>query len=220
MTPFELDIGAQGDALRGTIAHYADSGAADLLAASRLAGDGPVAFIAMGSSLSAAYPAAAILGATRRAMVLEAGELLHYGMDGLPEGTLAVTISQSGRSAETLAVAQRLRERTGIHVVAVTNDPASPMTAWSPAPRPGRCPQGPRRPSWTPSRRTPPSRMRPRRPSPASPRWRSSRAARRWRRRIMARSSARRPSRWRRSRSRVAPSATARWRSRVPRSVP
>lgn len=129
MTPFELDIGAQGDALRGTIAHYADVGGVDLLAACRLAGDGPVAFIAMGSSLSAAYPAAAILGASRQAMALEAGELLHYGLDGLPHGTLAVVVSQSGRSAETLAVAQRLRVRTGIGLVAVTNDPASPMAA-------------------------------------------------------------------------------------------
>ena len=129
MTPFELDIAAQGAALRGTIAHYAGSGAADLRAARTLAEDSPVAFIAMGSSLSAAYPAAALLAGTRSVVVLEAGELLHYGIDDLARGTAAIVVSQSGRSVETLAVAERLRGRPGARIVAVTNDPASPMAA-------------------------------------------------------------------------------------------
>jgi len=129
VTPFELDIAAQGATLRGTIAHYAGSGAADLRAARVLAGDAPVAFIAMGSSLSAASAAAALLTGTRPVAVLEAGELLHYGLDALAPGTVAIVVSQSGRSVETLAIAERLRGRGGARIVAVTNDPASPMAA-------------------------------------------------------------------------------------------
>ena len=127
MTPFEQDIGAQGSTLRGTIAHYATSGAQDLMAACRLAGEAPVAFVAMGSSLSAAYPAAARLTGRRPTAVHEAGELLHYGLDDLAPETVVVLVSQSGRSAETVAVGLRLRARPDSRIIAVTNDPSSPV---------------------------------------------------------------------------------------------
>jgi glutamine---fructose-6-phosphate transaminase (isomerizing) len=130
VTPFELDISAQGAALRGTIAYYEGEGAAALTAARDLAAGAPlVAFVAMGSSLSASHPAAEILGAIRPAAAFEAGELLHYGLDRLDPGALVVLTSQSGRSVELVAVAERLRARPGARLVAVTNDPASPMAS-------------------------------------------------------------------------------------------
>jgi glucosamine--fructose-6-phosphate aminotransferase (isomerizing) len=81
----------------------------------------------MGSSLSAARPAAARLASRIPAVAAEAGELLHYGLDSLPPGALMVLVSQSGRSAETLAVGERWRSRGGARILAVTNDPGSPL---------------------------------------------------------------------------------------------
>ena len=127
MNGFEADIRAQGDLLGEVLVSYRDSGplrnAAGLLSPGR-----PVVFTGMGSSLAAARPAAArVAAAGVWANAIEAGELLHYGLDGLPEGSLVVLISQSGRSAETLAVGQRLREAGGRPIIAIVNDLASPM---------------------------------------------------------------------------------------------
>lgn len=130
MTPFELDIAAQGAAIRRATEHYRAGAGADILAAARdLAGAGPVAFVGMGSSLSASLPAVAIAARTRAAMAFEAGEVLHYGIDALAPGSTVVLTSQSGRSAETLALAERLRAGGRHRIVAVTNDPASPLAA-------------------------------------------------------------------------------------------
>ena len=61
--------------------------------------------------------------------VLEAGELLHYGLPAIGAEALVVLVSQSGRSIETVAVAERLRAAGHQRLVAVTNDPTSPMAA-------------------------------------------------------------------------------------------
>jgi glutamine---fructose-6-phosphate transaminase (isomerizing) len=132
MTPFELDIGAQAQALERVLAHYTTAGAMTLEASRQLAmGASDVAIVAMGSSRSAAMPAAETIGSSRPACVREAGELLHYGMDGLRPDTLVVLVSQSGRSVETVAVADRLRASGHRRLIAVTNDPSSPMAAVS-----------------------------------------------------------------------------------------
>lgn len=132
MTPFEHDIADQAAALERVAAYYAGAGLASLDAAARLAADASeVLLIGMGSSLSASMPAAATIGTCLPASVREAGELLHYGMDPIRPGTLAVLVSQSGRSVETVAVAERLRASGQPRIIAVTNDPASPMAAHS-----------------------------------------------------------------------------------------
>lgn len=130
LTAFERDIADQGEALRRVAAHYAGDGVGILGKLRVLAADAPTVVLAgMGSSLSAVRPAAARIATRSPAMAAEAGELLHYGLDTVPAGALVVLVSQSGRSAETLALGERLRARGDVAMVAVTNDPDGPLAA-------------------------------------------------------------------------------------------
>ena len=80
----------------------------------------------MGASLFALLPAwQQLVRAGHAAWLVETGELLH-SLDGLAvEGTLLIAASQSGYSAETLALAQH--DRSGVTLLGLTNDPASPL---------------------------------------------------------------------------------------------
>jgi glucosamine--fructose-6-phosphate aminotransferase (isomerizing) len=128
MTPFERDIDAQAQAVGRVVAHYAADGS-DLLDSVRslAAGASQVVYVAMGSSRSAALPAATTTGLCWPTDVREAGELLHYGLPAIRPDALVVLVSQSGRSVETVAVAERLQAARHRRLVAVTNDPNSPM---------------------------------------------------------------------------------------------
>ena len=127
MTGFEADIRAQGELIRDLLS--LDSDTSTLRAAASLASAGrPIVFAGMGSSLAAARPAAdRLIASGRWAMAVEAGELLHYGDDALTRGSLVILVSQSGRSAETLALGERLHSAGESRLVAVVNDPASPL---------------------------------------------------------------------------------------------
>jgi len=128
MTTFAVDVRAQGAAIRRVLQCYgeAESGR---LAESRALSDGAprVVFAGMGSSLSAALPAATRLARFQPASVVEAGEFLHYGTEGIEPGTLLVLVSQSGRSAETLALGEQMRVAGNVRIVTVTNDADSPL---------------------------------------------------------------------------------------------
>lgn len=128
MTTFESDIREQGAALRRVLDAYADT-ENDALVRVRSVGERApqVVFAGMGSSLSAALPAATRLARCQPTSVVEAGELLHYGTDGIKPGTVLVLVSQSGRSAETLALGRRMRAGGTVQIVAVTNDADSPL---------------------------------------------------------------------------------------------
>src|SRR5690348_3391009 len=79
---------------------------------------GPVLFTGMGSSLYAAdavIPCLAEVGMDAAAR--EAGEWLHYGMDGTPSAGLVVAISQSGESIETRLLVEQLSGRVPIAAV-------------------------------------------------------------------------------------------------------
>lgn len=80
-----------------------------------------VLFTGMGSSLYACYPARLRLAAP----CWETSELIHFGGDAIGENTLVVAVSQSGETAEILALLDRLPERQP--VVAVTNVPQSTL---------------------------------------------------------------------------------------------
>jgi len=124
---FETDIRAQSALLRDLLTVNRQD---DLLgrAAGLFSPGCPVVFTGMGSSLAAARPAAArVAAAGLWATAAEAGELLHYGLDTLRQGSLVVLVSQSGRSAETVALGRRLRSTGGIRIIAVVNDLASPL---------------------------------------------------------------------------------------------
>jgi glucosamine--fructose-6-phosphate aminotransferase (isomerizing) len=62
----------------------------------------------------------------RPVSVVDAGELLLHGADGIGPGSLVVAASQTGLSRETVAVVQRLRAR-GVRVVGLVNEEASPL---------------------------------------------------------------------------------------------
>jgi glucosamine--fructose-6-phosphate aminotransferase (isomerizing) len=127
---FESELLSQGAALRTALDRYGDGDGVPMRTVRAAAAAAPeVVLAAMGSSLSAAIPAAQRLAFSKPTAVWEAGELLHYGTDAVRAGALVVLVSQSGRSAETLALGERLRAAGATRIVAVTNDEASPLGA-------------------------------------------------------------------------------------------
>ncbi len=86
----------------------------------------PVVLTGMGSSLFAAYPAyLRMANAGLDVRLWETAELLHYGLEAIPREAAVVMVSQSGATAEILALRERLHP--GQHVIAVTNEPSSPL---------------------------------------------------------------------------------------------
>jgi glucosamine--fructose-6-phosphate aminotransferase (isomerizing) len=131
--PFRADIAAQSAVVRSIAAAVRPGGklAAELHTAVGVIGDRerPVLLVGMGSSLHAArtsLPRFASVG--RFAVALDAGEFLHFGLDGVPADAVVIAISQSGRSAETAAVVERLRAtRADLPIVAIVNEPGTPL---------------------------------------------------------------------------------------------
>jgi glucosamine--fructose-6-phosphate aminotransferase (isomerizing) len=112
---FYADISGQPDLIRGLVSAAADGGrlAGELQAAAALIGgrERLIVLTGMGSSLHAARTALArFAGIGRSVSAMDAGELLHFGLGGLRPDAAIVAISQSGRSAETVALAARLRD--------------------------------------------------------------------------------------------------------------
>jgi glucosamine--fructose-6-phosphate aminotransferase (isomerizing) len=80
-----------------------------------------IVFVGMGSSLYASVPAVNVLmEGGRMSWAAEAGELMHYQLNGLSQKTAVVAVSQSGESIETRKVVDKLSKKCP--VIAVTND--------------------------------------------------------------------------------------------------
>lgn len=130
---FYSDIAAQGEVIRGLASAAGTDGdlASELDMAARLIGDRerPIVLTGMGSSLHGARTALArIAGLGRSVSAVDAGELLHFGLEGLARDAAIVAISQSGRSAETVALAARLRDEDPKRtIVGLQNDPAGSL---------------------------------------------------------------------------------------------
>jgi glucosamine--fructose-6-phosphate aminotransferase (isomerizing) len=126
-TPFLLDIASQPEALRALARHCEQitADAAGLGAAQA----GRIVLTGMGASHHATYPAYLRLAAAGRSVWhVETSELVHH-LDGLiDDGTLLLCTSQSGRSAEILALLALL-DRTGRDstLAAIVNDRDSPL---------------------------------------------------------------------------------------------
>ena len=120
--PFIAEISGQPDALRRAAAGLAGQAEALNEIARRARGLTPV-FTGMGSSYDACYPAVTELAtAGIVAMMLDSAELLHFRTGMLGAGTLLVTVSQSGESAEIVRLVADLRDRPERpFVVGVTN---------------------------------------------------------------------------------------------------
>ena len=81
----------------------------------------------MGSSYSALRPLwLALVEAGHPAWLVDAAECLGHFTPLIDASTLVIAASQSGRSAEIVALAEQIRSREGT-LLAITNDPASPL---------------------------------------------------------------------------------------------
>ena len=124
---FIAEIAGQPDAMRRAQQAVLDQ--ADAVASIRARGH--IVFTGMGSSYDACYPAVTVLGSAGvAATMLDAAELLHFRLPAVAADTLVVCVSQSGRSAETVRVAEALAGRDPRPtVVAVTNGTDNPLAA-------------------------------------------------------------------------------------------
>lgn len=131
MDEFLADVRSQSEAVRAVLASYRSTLDAQLGAAARILGrrdSGSVILaVGMGSSLAAARALTFVLPSRPMVVAEDAGEVLHYGLEAAAEATAVVAISQSGRSVETVRVADEIRRWTSTPVVVVTNDLASPL---------------------------------------------------------------------------------------------
>lgn len=124
--PYFRDIEAQPKALQDTLAVLHESAPIRALGESLRATQGAVILTGMGASLAALVPLQSKLFAAGVTPVLiETSELVHHARGLLRPGVLVVAVSQSGRSAETIALLDTLPQ--DIVVIGVTNDVTSPL---------------------------------------------------------------------------------------------
>jgi glutamine---fructose-6-phosphate transaminase (isomerizing) len=120
MSHFLREIYEQPDALRRTIEHVSFQ----LTDIQQFTKFRQITFTGMGSSYGAAcYGANLFVQHGMRASAIEASELLYYDLPLLDEDTVLVVISQSGRTGEIV----RLFDCVQTPMIAITNDPASPL---------------------------------------------------------------------------------------------
>lgn len=129
-TIFVDEIAAQPQALRDLADYYEDAeGQTRLREAVAACRDRRIIlFTGMGSSLYAprvAHRELLTLGPT--ILVQDAGELLHFGMEQIRGEEILVAISQSGESAETRQVVQRVKGH--IPILAIVHDQTSSVGA-------------------------------------------------------------------------------------------
>jgi glucosamine--fructose-6-phosphate aminotransferase (isomerizing) len=123
MTRMLADILRQPAELRACLARLRTSG--PLRDATRLLAEASDLYVVgIGASYHACLAAASHLGPGARAA--EASELLHQ--ESFRPGSALLVLSRSGKSVEVLGVLSHAR-RHGVRVVAVTNDPRSPLGA-------------------------------------------------------------------------------------------
>jgi glutamine---fructose-6-phosphate transaminase (isomerizing) len=123
------EIGRQGDAIRGAAAAL-ETQADALGAIARRRPEGRIVLTGMGSSLAAGQALVATLGGAGIAVdLVNAAELLHFGLPTLDGRTTLIVVSQSGRSVEVVRILDRMRDRRGERpfVIGVTNGTANPL---------------------------------------------------------------------------------------------
>lgn len=127
-TGFIREILAQPTAIRDAFSFYTTPSGRGFL---RIASDilrerSRIIFTGMGTSLHAPYLILRELMAIPPTVeVRDAGELLHFGLEGIRRGDGVVAVSQSGESAETRAVVGALEGR--VPIISVVNDTGSFM---------------------------------------------------------------------------------------------
>ena len=125
--PYLRDLLDQPAALRNTWENLSDDPDLRDLARDLHAGKyRRVVLTGMGSSYHALYPLhLALTCSGYNSQLVETSELIHYMAECLTADVLVVAVSQSGQSAETLALLGLVNGR--VPLIAVTNDAASPL---------------------------------------------------------------------------------------------
>ena len=119
--PFLTDLLAQPAALHDAVTHFDPALLADL----HIEKYERIVITAMGGSHFAGVPAwLSLVRAGLPAWHIDASELLHDAAGLVNERTLLWMVSQSGRSAEIVALLDKVRPA---HLLALTNDAASPL---------------------------------------------------------------------------------------------
>jgi glucosamine--fructose-6-phosphate aminotransferase (isomerizing) len=122
--PFVADIRSQADWLRRAL----EADLASPVARIQATRYDRIVMSGMGASLFALYPAwLACARAGLPAWWIETGELLHDARELITERTLLFLTSQSGTSAEIVALLDRVAEHRPACVLGVTNVPESPL---------------------------------------------------------------------------------------------
>jgi glutamine---fructose-6-phosphate transaminase (isomerizing) len=120
---FLEEIQQQPEALREALAFYRGEGEGRLQATKKLCDEkkGPLLFTGMGSSFFAPMPVRGeLVEAGWLAEVRDASELLHYSLGEITGETVVVAVSQSGESAETRRIVEKVQG--GSRLVTVTNE--------------------------------------------------------------------------------------------------
>ena len=129
MTKFLLEILEQPVAITKTSAYYEQAAGTEVIdrMVSALRGATQVIATGMGSSYFLAGALSTLLASRGVSVtVVNAGELLHYGLDSVRNDALVVAISQSGESFETVNVVKRLKENgVKFTLATITNEPES-----------------------------------------------------------------------------------------------
>jgi glucosamine--fructose-6-phosphate aminotransferase (isomerizing) len=122
------DILSQPAALRQALAQF-DPAPLSALARRAQAGEfDRIVLTGMGASFYAAYPAwLGLVQAGLPAVWVDAAELRHHALPLITHRTLVWAFSQSGHSAEIVALVEHLQATPAGALLAVTNDPASPL---------------------------------------------------------------------------------------------
>jgi glutamine---fructose-6-phosphate transaminase (isomerizing) len=122
------DILSQPQALRTALEKF-DPASLSRVARSFACGEyDRIIITGMGASLYSAYPAWLQLArASVPALLVDGSELLHYARNLLNARTLLWVQSQSGLSAEIVALLDVLRDDPVGRLLAITNEPASPL---------------------------------------------------------------------------------------------
>lgn len=126
--PYVSDILNQVPALRGALSRFDRAALEPIAAALRDGVFDRIILTGMGASFYALYPTWLYLSnADLPVMWVDSAELLHFTSRQVTPRSLIWVVSQSGRSAEIVALAALLKELKPACLIAVTNDLTSPL---------------------------------------------------------------------------------------------
>lgn len=127
-TVFTAEIGRQPDALRTVAGYYRSGDGASLLAdvSEMIRSKRKLIITGMGTSLYAPYLIySELAGIMPSCEIIDAGELLHFGLKSCHGDEVLLALSQSGESAETKRVVQTLKGT--VPIASIVNDTSSSM---------------------------------------------------------------------------------------------